>query len=167
MKSVRMILNQLRSLLEPAGVRRRERVERMPAVEPMEPRALLSGMEPSAVTVVPPHHSGAELLIPVHQPSSFHVLYQPIHIGELSASAMHTSVETPVRAQSASVQTMVMTPADDTSDDPTDGTGDDGDGDDGDEDGGDDDGDGDDGDGDGDDDGDDNNGDEIGDENDP
>jgi hypothetical protein len=159
MKTVRRILNQLRSLIEPDGARRRERVERTPVVEPMEPRALLSGMEPGGATVLPPHHSGAELVIPSHQPSSFHVLYQAIHEGELSASVEHASVQIASTAQQASAQAMSMTPADAADDDSTDDTNDDdGDGDD-------DDGDGDDDDVDGDDD--DNNGDEVDDENDP
>ena len=150
MKTVRRILSQLRRVTQYDGGHKRDRVDRTPVVEPMEPRALRSGMEPGLVTVVPPHHAGAEVMIPIHQPSSFHVLYQPIHIGELSASVGHASTETASTAQPTSAQTMNLTPAAEMDDDSGDG-----------------DGDGDDGDGDGDDgDGDDNN-DEIDDENDP
>jgi hypothetical protein len=157
MKTVRVILSQLRTLLEYVGDRRRDRVERKPVVEPMEPRTLLSGMEPSAATLVPPHHSGAELVIAIHQPSSFHVLYQPIHTGELSAPVGHASAATASTVEQTSAQTMNMTPDDDADDDSSDDNSDDTD-DDSDDDSGDDSGD--DG-GDDSDDGSDDNGDEI------
>ena len=125
MKTVRMIFNLLRRVINHDGDRRRDRIERTPVVEPMEPRALLSGVEPAGAIVAPPHHAGAELVIPIHQPSSFHVLYQPIHIGELSAPAGHASATTASTAQQTGGQTMIMTPDDDTDDDSDDDTDDD------------------------------------------
>src|ERR1700679_4155194 len=81
MKNVRRILSQLRSLLEPEGARRRERVERTPVVEPMEPRALLSGMEPGLATVLTPHRASGELVIGINEHPSFHVTYQAHQYG--------------------------------------------------------------------------------------
>lgn len=154
MKTVRMILTLVRSLLAHDADRRRERIERKPVVEPLEPLALLSGMEPGGAAVVPPHHNGGQLVIPINERPSFHVLYQTTDEGIVRASAKAALVETAPAAPPGAPQTPGVTAADDTSDDSSDDTDDDDDDDDGGDDG-------------GDDDGDDNNGDEIDDDNNP
>ena len=49
----------------------------------MESRALLSGIEPGGAIVVPPHHTGGELVIPINERPSFHVLYHTTDEGPL------------------------------------------------------------------------------------
>ncbi len=158
MKTVRIMLSLLRSAIKHDGERRRERVERRPIVEPMEPRALLSALEPAGAKIAPPHHPGSEPVILLHQPPAFHVMYQASHEGASSVSAQPPLAEPACAAEHGTAQTMAMTAADDTGGDPTDDTDDDSTDDDSADDT-DDDNDGDDGDGD--------NGDEIDDENDP
>jgi hypothetical protein len=149
MKTVRMICSLFRNVVEHDGNRRRERVERRPIVELMEPRALLSAFEPAGATVAPSHHSGGELVIPINEAPAVHVIYQANRAGASIAFARPLPAETASSGQDGSAGTMDVTTADDTTDD-SDDDGDDGD-----------DGDGDDGDDNGD------NGDEIDDENDP
>jgi hypothetical protein len=145
MKTVSMILSLFRNVLQPDENRRRERVERRPIVEAMEPRALLSAFEAGGATVAPSHHSGGELVIPINEAPTFHVMYQMNRAGASFAFARPSPVETASSVQDGSAGTMDVTAADDTADDSDDD-------DDGDDDGG----------GDNDD-----NGDEIDDENDP
>ena len=128
--------------------------ERRPLVERMEPRALLSGMEPAGAAIVPPHHAGTELAIPINERSPFHVMYRTTVEDTLRSPANPALVEAVGKAQQGTPQTPTMAAADETTDDPDDDDDDDTDSDDG----GDDDDDGDDG-------GDTDNGDEIDDEN--
>jgi hypothetical protein len=145
MKIVPMIRSLFRNVVEHDGNRRRERVERRPIVELMEPRALLSAFEPAGTTVAPSHHASEELVIPINEAPAFHVIYQANRAGASIALSRPLPAETASSGQDASAGTMDVTAADDTADDSTDDSDDDGD--------------------DGDDNGD--NGDEIDDENDP
>jgi hypothetical protein len=147
MKNLGKILSLSKRVIAQQGTRRRERVERQPVAELMEPRALLSGLETGVAPAIPSHHAGAALLIPITESPSLHVVYQTNHSGGAIGLARSAPVVIASAAQGVDATTMDASTADDSGDD----SDDDGDGDD--------DGD-DDGDGDGD-------GDENDDENDP
>ena len=147
MKNLGKILSLSKRAVAQQRTRRRERVERRPVVELMEPRALLSGLETGMAHAIPSHHAGGALVIPITESPQLHVVYQTNHAGGSIGLARSVPVVIASSAQGVDATTMDASTADDSGDD----SDDDGDGDD--------DGD-DDGDGDGD-------GDENDDENDP
>jgi hypothetical protein len=145
MKNLGKILSLSKRVIAQQGTRRRERVERRPVVELMEPRALLSGLETAVAPAIPSHHAGGALVIPITKSPPLHAVYQTSHADGAIGLARATPVVIAPADQGVGATTMDASSADDS-------------GDEGDDDG--------DGDGDGSDDGD-GDGDENDDENDP
>jgi hypothetical protein len=141
MSTKHMLFSKLRSLIQKNNAWRRERVERQPVMELMEPRALLSGLETGVAPAIPSHHAGAVLVIPITESPPLHVVYQTNHAGGAIGLAQSTTLDTPPTVQEGHAKTIDLTVADDSSgSDGDDGGGSDGDGGDGDGSGDDDDG---------------------------
>ena len=81
MKNFGKILSVSKRVIANERPRRRERVERRPMVEAMEPRALLSGLETGVAPAIPSHHAGTAMMIPITENSPLHVVYQTNHPG--------------------------------------------------------------------------------------
>jgi hypothetical protein len=150
MSTKHMLFSKLRSLVKKKNAWRRERVERRPVMELMEPRALLSGLETGVAPAITSHHAGGALVIPITESPPLHVVYQTNHAGGVIGLARATPVAVATTAPEGGAKTIQLTAAAASGDDDGDGSDDD-DG-------------SDDGDGSGDDDGD---NDELDDENDP
>jgi hypothetical protein len=137
MKNLGKILSLSKRAVAQQRTRRRERVERRPVVELMEPRALLSGLETGMAPAIPSHHAGGALVIPITESPTFHVVYQTNHVGRSIGLAESTTLETPPAVQEGHAKAIDLTPADDSGDDDDDGDGSDDDDDDDDDDDGD------------------------------
>jgi hypothetical protein len=137
MKNLGKIFSPSKRVIAKEGPRRRERVERRPMVEVMEPRALLSALETGVTPVIPSRHAGTAMLIPITESSPSHVVYQTNHPGGAIGLTRSAPVVIAPAAQGVDATTMDVFPADDsggdTGDDGDGGDDDDGEGDDGDD----------------------------------
>jgi hypothetical protein len=126
MKTVRMILKFVKSAIGRESVRRRDRIQRQPIGEQMEPRDLLSGLKVDVAVPASVHPAGGGAIVfPVNQASSFHVTYQTNHEGASSLAALPESVEPGTTVQAGGATMLAMTAADSSASPEDDDSGDD------------------------------------------